>query len=190
MKKRPSVGPPIVERRGGLRRSEVEDVAGAKHFVRVPPIRGATGARSFSEAETSSKGRIEARSASPSISGRAARRLVSVVDDDESVRESLPDLLKELGFDARAFSSAEQFLASEYIDATECLILDIAMPGMSGPDLHRELAHRGRDLPVVYVTALSDETVRPRMLELGAVECLFKPFSDIALREALEAALG
>jgi len=125
-----------------------------------------------------------------SRSGRAARPLVAVVDDDESVRESLPDLLQELGFDARTFSSAEEFLASEDIGATRCLMLDIAMPGVSGPDLHRELRRRGEDFPIVYITAQGDEGVRPRMLELGAVECLFKPFSDIALRDALEAALG
>ena len=125
-----------------------------------------------------------------SRSGRAARPLVAVVDDDESVRESLPDLLQELGFDARTFSSAEEFLASEDIGATRCLMLDIAMPGVSGPDLHRELRRRGEDFPIVYITAQGDEGVRPRMLELGAVECLFKPFSDIALRDALEAAFG
>lgn len=70
--------------------------------------------------------------------------LVSVVDDDESVRESLPDLLRELGFEVEAFSSAEEFLASDSIGQTRCLILDVAMPGMSGPDLQRELARRGR----------------------------------------------
>jgi len=115
--------------------------------------------------------------------------LVSVVDDDESVRESLPDLLKEFGFAARAFSSAEEFLASDCIDQTRCLILDIAMPGMSGPELHQELQHRGEDIPIVFITAQRDGTIRPRMLEQGAVECLFKPFSDTALLEAINAAL-
>ena len=115
--------------------------------------------------------------------------LVSVVDDDESVRESLPDLLRELGFAARAFSSAQEFLSSEYVDQTRCLILDIAMPSMSGPELQRELQYRHLEIPIVFITAQKDETVRPRMLEHGAVECLFKPFSDIALLEALHAAL-
>ena len=115
--------------------------------------------------------------------------LVSVVDDDESVRESLPDLLRELGFEVEAFSSAEEFLASDCIGQTRCLILDIAMPGMSGPDLQRELARRGREIPIVFITAHKDETVRPRLLEQGAVECLFKPFSDTALLEAVNAAL-
>jgi FixJ family two-component response regulator len=117
------------------------------------------------------------------------RSLVSVVDDDESVRESLPDLLRELGFAAHAFSSAEEFLASDYVDQTRCLVLDIAMPGMTGPDLQRELKLRRKEIPIVFITAHRDETVRPRALEQGAVECLFKPFSEQALVEALNAAL-
>jgi FixJ family two-component response regulator len=115
--------------------------------------------------------------------------LVSVVDDDESVRESLPDLLRELGFAARTFASAEEFLASDCIGQTRCLILDIAMPGMTGPDLQRELKFRRQEIPIVFITAQRDETVRPRMLEQGAVDCLFKPFSDTALLAALNAAL-
>ena len=115
--------------------------------------------------------------------------LISVVDDDESVRESLPDLLRELGFTAQSFSSAEEFLASDYIGQTRCLVLDIAMPGMSGPDLQRELTRRRQEIPIVFITAHGDETVRPHMLEQGAVECLFKPFSETALLEALNAAL-
>jgi FixJ family two-component response regulator len=114
--------------------------------------------------------------------------LVSVVDDDESVRESLPDLLREFGFAVQAFSSAEEFLASSCVGQTRCLILDIAMPGMSGPDLQRELTLRGQEIPIVFITAHGDETVRPRVLEQGAVECLFKPFSDTALVGALNAA--
>jgi FixJ family two-component response regulator len=116
------------------------------------------------------------------------RSLVSVVDDDESVRESLPDLLKEFGYAVRAFSSAEEFLASNCVGQTGCLILDVAMPGMSGPDLQRELTLRRQEIPIVFITAHGDETVRPRLLEQGAVECLLKPFSDTALRQALNAA--
>jgi FixJ family two-component response regulator len=115
--------------------------------------------------------------------------LVSVVDDDESVRESLPDLLRELGFVVQAFSSAEEFLASDCVGQTRCLILDVAMPGMSGPDLQRELTRRGQEIPIVFITAHKDETVRPRLLGQGAVECLFKPFSDTALLEAVNAAI-
>ena len=117
------------------------------------------------------------------------RSLVSVVDDDESVRESLPDLLRQFGFAAQAFSSAEAFLASEVVSETSCLILDIAMPGMSGPDLQQELMRRRQEIPIVFITANGDRTVRPRLLAQGAVECLFKPFSETALLDALNAAL-
>jgi FixJ family two-component response regulator len=115
--------------------------------------------------------------------------LVSVVDDDESVRESLPDLLREFGFAAQAFSSAEEFLSSSYVGQTRCLLLDIGMPGMSGPDLQRELKFRRQRIPIVFITAQGDETIRPRLLAEGAVDCLFKPFSEAALLEALNAAL-
>jgi FixJ family two-component response regulator len=117
------------------------------------------------------------------------RSLVSVVDDDESVRESLPDLLRQFGFAAQAFSSAEAFLASEVVGETRCLILDVAMPGMSGPDLQQELTRRRREIPIVFITAHEDATIRPRLLARGAVECLFKPFSETALLDALNAAL-
>jgi FixJ family two-component response regulator len=115
--------------------------------------------------------------------------LVAVVDDDESMRESLPDLLEEFGFSAKAFESAEEFLASDCVREAKCLILDIAMPGMSGPDLQHELKRRGVETPIVFITAQADETARPRLLAQGAVECLFKPFSDTALRDAVHAAL-
>jgi FixJ family two-component response regulator len=117
------------------------------------------------------------------------RSLVTVVDDDESVRESLPDLLKEFGFATQAFSSAEEFLASDYVGQTKCLILDVAMSGMSGIDLQRELKLRQQTIPIVFITAHRDENLRPLMLEQGAIECLYKPFSDMALLEALNAAL-
>ena len=122
--------------------------------------------------------------------GRRAveRPLVSVVDDDESVRESLPDLLGELGFAARTFSCAEEFLESDCLDQARCLILDIAMPGMSGPDLQRELRLRGQEIPIIFITASTDKSARPRLLEQGAVECLFKPFSDTALLKAINKA--
>ncbi len=120
----------------------------------------------------------------------ATGALVSIVDDDESVRESLPDLLRECGYVVQAFSSAEEFLASDSIDQTRCLILDVAMPGMSGPDLQRELTRRRQQIPIVFITAHRDETDRPRLLENGAVECLFKPFNETALLDALTAALA
>ena len=117
------------------------------------------------------------------------RSLVSVVDDDESVRESLPDLLREFGFAVQAFSSAEDFLASEFVSQTKCLILDIAMPGMSGPELHRELVLRGHKIQVIFITALADPGLRRRVLQEGAVACLSKPFSEQDLRDALAAGL-
>ena len=117
------------------------------------------------------------------------RPLISVVDDDESVRESLPDLLKEFGFDAQAFSSAEDFLSSDWVGQTNCLILDVAMPGMTGPDLQRELTLRRQEIPIVFITAHRDEHVRPRLLAQGAVECLFKPFTETDLLAALNTAL-
>jgi len=118
----------------------------------------------------------------------SVRSIVSVVDDDESVRESLPDLLSQLGFVVHAFSSAEEFLASDCLDQTGCLILDIALKGMSGPELQRELALRALRIPIVFITANEDQTVRPYLLEQGAVECLFKPFSDTAMLEAVNSA--
>jgi len=117
------------------------------------------------------------------------RPLVSLVDDDESVRESLPDLLKEFGFAARAFSSADEFLLSDSVGQTNCLILDVAMPGMSGLDLQLELTRRGHEIPVIFITAQKDETIREQALRQGAVKFLYKPFSDTALLEALNAAI-
>ena len=122
-------------------------------------------------------------------SERSEQLLVAVIDDDESVRESLPDLLREFGYAVQAFASAKDFLAVGDLDRTRCLILDVAMPVMSGPDLQRELQRRGKGIPVVFITAHGDETVRPRLLEQGAVDCLFKPFSDTALLAALGSAL-
>ena len=119
----------------------------------------------------------------------SAPSLVAIVDDDESVRESLPDLLKTRGVSTRAFSSVEQFLASDCVGQTRCLILDVVMSGMSGPDLQQELIRRGYRIPIIFVTAQNDQRLRTHLLEQGAVECLFKPFSDTAMLEALTAAL-
>jgi FixJ family two-component response regulator len=108
--------------------------------------------------------------------------LISVVDDDESVRESLPDLLRELGFEAEAFASAEAFLESRALNVTGCLVLDVAMPGMSGLALQCELRNRGSEIPIVFITAYSDEATRLSL-------CLTKPFSDLALLDAVNLAL-
>jgi FixJ family two-component response regulator len=117
------------------------------------------------------------------------RAFVAVVDDDESVREALPDLLRELGHEAEAFVSAEAYLKSDSLDRTSCLLLDLAMPGMSGIDLKRELDRRGAKIPIIFITAHGDELVRQRLRERGAVDCLLKPFTDTALQAALNTAL-
>jgi len=118
------------------------------------------------------------------------RPLVSVVDDDQSVRESLPDLLSTLGYRSEAYTSAEEFLASGRAVETACLILDVAMPGMTGPQLYRELTRLGRSVPTIFITAHKDEAVKPGLIRQGAVDCLFKPFSDSALQEALSSAFA
>lgn len=118
-----------------------------------------------------------------------SRPLVSVVDDSESVRESMPDLLGEFGYSAQAFSSAEAFLASDCVDQTRCLILDVAMPGMTGPDLQQELMRRCKVIPIIFITADRDPALRQRLIERGAEECLFKPFSDTALVDAVHSVL-
>ena len=119
-----------------------------------------------------------------------ARPLVSVIDDDESVRESLPHLLRRFGFEVHAFSSAEEFLAADQVSQTSCLVLDITMPGMSGPDLLEELKRLGFAIPVIFITAQRDGKVRSQVIEQGAIACLFKPFSGTALRAAIDGALG
>ena len=117
------------------------------------------------------------------------RPLVTVVDDSDSVRESLPDLLEQVGFAVQAFPSAEEFLDSAGPDDTSCLILDVGLPGMSGPDLQQELIRRGTAIPIVFITAQRDTSLRPRLLARGAVACLLKPFTDDALLEAINTAL-
>ncbi len=114
---------------------------------------------------------------------------VSIVDDSESVRDSLPDLLRHSGFDAQAFASAEAFLESAEVANISCLILDVGLPGMSGPDLQQELIRRGQGVPTIFITAQGDPSLRPRLVAHGAVACLFKPFSDASLLEALETAV-
>lgn len=114
---------------------------------------------------------------------------MSIVDDDESVRESLPDLLREFGFSASAFSSATEFLSSDRIGQTKCLILDVAMPDMTGIELQQELKRLGQSIPIIFITGQQDEDVRNQALKEGAMDFLHKPFSDTALLEALNAIL-
>lgn len=118
------------------------------------------------------------------------RKLVSVVDDDEFVREALPDLLRSFGLEARPFASAEAFLASDSLEETRCLVLDVNMPGMSGPELQLELGRLKHDIPIVFITANTDDALRPKVMKRGAVAYLRKPFSDTAMIEAVNAALA
>lgn len=115
--------------------------------------------------------------------------LIAVVDDDESVRESLHELLREFGFSVRSFASAEDFLVDGHIDEARCLVTDIDMPRMSGCDLQRELRRRGKNFPIVFISAHADDVLRSQMLDHGAVACLCKPFSDIVLLEMIRAVL-
>jgi len=115
--------------------------------------------------------------------------LISIVDDDESVRESLEGLLKSVGFRVEAFALATNFLNSTALHVTDCLILDVRMPGMSGPELQTKLIAIQRLIPIIFITAHGDETVRARVLGNGAVDCLLKPFNDDALLNAVNAAL-
>jgi FixJ family two-component response regulator len=114
---------------------------------------------------------------------------VSIVDDDESVREALRNLLKSVGFQADAFASAEEFLAAGELAGTACLILDVRMPGMSGIELQDRLSESRRALPIVFISAHADEEARAQALENGAIEFLQKPFSDEALLRAIDAAV-
>jgi FixJ family two-component response regulator len=118
------------------------------------------------------------------------RALISVVDDDVSSRESMHDLLRALGFSALPFSSAEEFLVSGVLNDTQCLILDVSMPGMSGPQLQRELNQRELRIPIIFITGHCDSALRADLLARGAVECLSKPFCEHDLRTALQRAVS
>jgi FixJ family two-component response regulator len=124
------------------------------------------------------------------MTANESRPLVTVIDDDESVRESLPDLLREFGVTVQTFDSAEGFLSKGDLHQTSCLILDVAMPGISGPQLQQELYRRGIRIPIVFITAHADTLTRAKLLNSGAVDCLLKPFGDQELRSALDRALA
>jgi len=116
--------------------------------------------------------------------------LISVVDDDQSFRESMRRLLKSLGYTVAAFPSAAAFLASPKFDATGCLVADVQMPQMTGVELYRHLVETGRTIPTILVTAYPDDAVEERMLTLG-VECyLRKPFEEAVLIHCLRSAFA
>jgi FixJ family two-component response regulator len=116
--------------------------------------------------------------------------IISVVDDDDSVRESLQCLIRSFGFAVEAFASAEEFLNSDHLRNTRCMILDVRMPGMSGLELGRWLVGSHREIPVIFITAHGDEARRAQALKNGAVDYLFKPFSEEVLLNAIHTALG
>jgi FixJ family two-component response regulator len=117
-------------------------------------------------------------------------RVISIIDDDQSMRESTKGLVQSLGYEATAFSSAEEFLQSEHVDDTSCLITDVKMPGLSGIDLQRWLVERGVRVPTIFITAFPEEDTRRQALTAGAVGYLGKPFSEESLVKCLDTALG
>jgi FixJ family two-component response regulator len=116
--------------------------------------------------------------------------LISIVDDDESMRESTKGLVRSLGYQAAAFASAEEFLQSDSVDSTSCLIADVQMPGLSGIDLQRWLIDRGVKMPMIFITAFPQEGTRLRAMTAGAIGYLGKPFSEESLLKCLDTALG
>ena len=114
--------------------------------------------------------------------------IVFVVDDDVSVRESLELLIKSAGWRSETFASAQEFLSHPRAMVPCCLVLDVTLPGLNGLDLQQQLADR-TDMPIIFITAQGDQSLRPRLVARGAVACLFKPFSDTAMIEALNSAL-
>jgi FixJ family two-component response regulator len=114
---------------------------------------------------------------------------ISVVDDDESVRESLPDLLRSFGYEAQAFPSAKAFLASGALDTTTCLVLDIAMPDMTGPELYAEIVREHGGMPVVFITGNGNPGLCEQLLKQGAIACLSKPFDPHTLVKAVQRTL-
>ena len=121
--------------------------------------------------------------------GMSGLPLIAIVDDDVMVCEATKDLVETFGFEARTFISADEFLNSDCVAGTSCLIADVQMPGTNGLQLHRELVVSGHHIPVIFITAFPDERVRKRALRAGAVCCLSKPFDAESLRSWIRAAL-
>ena len=115
--------------------------------------------------------------------------MISIVDDDASVREAMFGLVRSLGFDAATFSSAEDFLQSDQLARTLCLITDVQMPGLSGVELQSCLISRGRPIPIIFITAFPEERIEARVRQAGAIGFLSKPFDDETLIECLDRAL-
>jgi len=123
------------------------------------------------------------------MAAKANSTSIAIVDDDELMRGAVHGLLKEAGFPAKAFASAEEFLESGHHHLTSCLIADIRMPGMSGLDLQARLTAEQVRIPIIFITAHGDERMRMHALRSGAVEFLVKPFDGEVLLETVRAAL-
>ena len=115
--------------------------------------------------------------------------LISIIDDDDALRSSLENLIRSVGLRAQGFSAAEAFLSSNQVHETRCLVLDVRMPGMSGPELQRQMAVANSHIPIIFITAHADDAQRTQALEAGAVAFLHKPFYEEELLNAIEAAL-
>jgi len=115
--------------------------------------------------------------------------LISLIDDDDALRSSLENLIRSVGLRAQGFSSAEAFLSSNQVHETRCLVLDVRMPGMSGPELQRQMAVANSHIPIIFITAHANDAQRTQALEAGAVAFLHKPFYEEELLNAIEAAL-
>ncbi len=133
--------------------------------------------------------KIVEQSAKGAETANTPRRRISIVDDDASIREALKSLMRSVRFDVEAFASAEEFLASERVNDTACLILDVNLPGMSGFELQRHLHAEHRGIPIIFITAHADEASRQRALKSGAVEFLSKPVRRDPLFKAIQSAI-
>ena len=119
----------------------------------------------------------------------AKSHVISIIDDDPSVREATQSLIRSLGYDAEVFASAEEYLQSDNLTDSACLITDLHMPGMSGSDLQDRLIADGYQIPIIFVTAYYEDRVRDRVMDAGAFGFLRKPFNDESLIACLDRAL-
>jgi FixJ family two-component response regulator len=133
--------------------------------------------------------KILAQSGTGSVKGNTPLRRISIVDDDASIREALKSLMRSARFNVEAFASAEEFLASERLNNTACLILDVSLPGMSGFELQNRLNSEQRAIPIIFITAQADEASRQRALKGGAIEFLHKPVRRETLFKAIQSAI-
>jgi len=132
---------------------------------------------------------IAEHSATSALTAHTDPRRISIVDDDASIREALKSLMRSVRFDVEAFASAEEFLASDRLMNTECLILDVYLPGMSGLELQNRLNNERRGIPIIFITAHADEALRQRAMKAGAIDLLSKPVRRDPLFKAIQSAI-